>query len=217
MTTLLASMEDFAHSRGVGFDPTDIQAMIALEGASGVVRAYCNRIFDYAEDEEITVAPHGTAGLLLPEIPVHEVSEVTLVAPNGDETALDVTDWFVDGATGILYRISTTGTYPWYWDWASWYRYPSAARVRVTYTHGYNLPGEALIEGVPDLPAEISLVVMQIAARNFTYAAQGGQLVRSKSVGSYSVTYETSSAESTSSLLDTERLVLEKYRLRSAF
>jgi hypothetical protein len=216
VTTLLASMEDFAHSRGATFDSTDMQAMIALEGASGVVRAYCNRTFDYLEDEEVTLTPHGTAGLLLPEIPVHEVSEVTLVASDATETALETTDWFLDGATGILYRISSTGTYPWYWGW-NWYSNPVTTRVRVTYTHGYVLPGEPVIEGVPDLPAEISLVVMQIAARNLIYSAQGGQLVRSKSLGSYSVTYETSTSESDASSPEkAERAVLEKYRLRNA-
>jgi hypothetical protein len=214
MPQLLATMEDFAAARGVAFDPTDIQALIALEGASGIVRAYCNRTFAYVEDDEVVVFPRGTPGLLLPELPVHEVSAVVLVASDGTETDLETTDWFLDGTSGILYRVSTTGAFPWYWGW-HWYPNPTA-RVGVTYTHGYVMPGEAELDGVPDLPAEISLAVISIASRNITTAASGGQRVRSKSVGSYTVTYgDTQTLVDELGITAAERQVLDRYRLQA--
>lgn len=214
MPQLLATLEDFAAARGNTFDPTDLQALIALEGASGVVRAYCNRDFGYVEDDEVIVFPRGTAGLLLPEPPVYEVSEVTLISHDATETDLVSGDWFVDRPTGILYRMSTTGTtYPWSWGW-HWYT--PTARVRVTYTHGYNLPGAAEIDGVEDLPSELSLAVISIASRNITTAASGGQVVRSKSVGSYSVTYgDQSTIVDELGITAAERQVLERYRIRA--
>lgn len=211
MPQLLASLEDFAAARNVSFDPTDLQAILALEGASGIVRAYCNRDFTYVEDDEVTIFPRGTAGLLLPEIPVYEVSAVTLISTDGTETDLETTDWFVDGASGILYRVSTTGTYP--WDWG-WHWYVPTARVRITYTHGYVLPGEEEIDDVQDLPSELALVVMSIGSRNLVTTAQGGQAVRSKQVGSYQVTYgDQSTTVDEQGVTALERQVLEKYRL----
>jgi hypothetical protein len=213
VTKLIASMEDFALSRGVDYDPTDMQALIALEGASGVVRAYTGQLFDYVEDEEILLNGSGTKALLLPQLPVIDVTEVALVAWDATETILETTD-YVLGDAGILYRGLDNGVnVSWGWPW-----WAGARNIRVVYSHGYTLPGEDEATGIPDLPSEISLVTMQIAARNLTSGAQGGQTVASKSVGSYSVTYETG----TSTLVDevgvaaAERLVLDKYRVRSA-
>jgi hypothetical protein len=209
---LLATLEDFAAARGATFDPTDLQALIALEGASGLVQSYCNREFTYVEDEEITVAPWGTAGLLLPEPPVYDVSAITVIAADTTETALEVGDWFIDGKAGIVYLYSTTPPYPWPWG-SHWYQLPTS-RVRVTYTHGYILPGEDAIDGVQDLPAEISLAVMSIGSRNITTTSTGGQAVRTKTVGSYSVTYgDQSTTVDEFGITAAERQVLDRYRL----
>jgi len=213
MPLLLATMEDFAAARGVEFDPTDLQALIALEGASGTVRSYCNRDFSYVEDEEVTVFPRGTAGLILPEVPVHEVSAVTLVASDGTETVLETADWFLDGVSGLLYRVSASVGYPWYSGWYYLYSTP-IQRVVLTYTHGYVLPGEDEIDGVPDLPPELSLATISIASRNITTSATGGQAVREKSVGSYSVTYgDQQTTVDETGLTAAERKVLDHYRL----
>lgn len=214
--TLLASLEDFAATRGVTYDPTDLQALIALEGASGVVRAYTNQDFGYVEDDEITLDGHGTRALLLPQLPVHDVSEVASIAWDDTETILETTDYRLDAAAGILYRGWNSTGWPMGWGWwGPGYGYRS---VRVVYSHGYILPGETAVAGVPRLPAELSLVTMQIAGRMFTMAQQGGQMVRAETVGSYSVQYGTygSSAEETQPL-DVERLILDKFRVRTAF
>jgi len=210
MPPLLATLEDFAAVRGVPFDPTDLQALIALEGASGLVRSYCNRDFTYVEDDEIIVFPRGTPGLVLPELPAYEVSAVSAVASDGVETELEVGDWFLDGASGLLYR--TSGTYPWYSSWG-WHPVP-ASRVGVTYTHGYIMPGEEAIDGVEGLPAELSLAVLSIAARNTMTVASGGQAVRSKQVGSYQVAYgDTTTTVDEVGITAAERQVLERYRI----
>ena len=213
MPHLLASLEDFAAARGVSFDPTDLQALIALEGASGVVRAWCARDFTYAEDDEITLFPTGTPGLVLPETPVYDVTAVTLITADGTETDLETGDWFIDGDAGIMYRVSNTTVYPWTWGWP-WGGAPN--RIRVTYSHGYLLPGEQEIEGVQDLPAELSLATISIASRNITTSASGGQAVRSKTVGSYSVTYgDQSTVVDELGITAAERQVLERYRIRA--
>ena len=214
MPHLLATLEDFAAARGATFDPTDLQALIALEGASGVVRAYCNRDFAYVEDDEVTVMPWGTAGLLLPEMPVYEVSAITLVFADGDETVLDTGDWYVEAKSGILFHVATTTPYPWTWGWANYQ--PPPSRVQVTYTHGYTLPGDVEVEGIEDLPAELRLAVISIASRNITTSASGGQAVRSKTVGSYSVTYgDQSTVVDELGITAAERQVLERYRIRA--
>jgi hypothetical protein len=214
MPHLLASLEDFAAARGVAYDPTDLQALIALEGSSGTVRAYCNRDFTYDEEDEIIVYPRGTVGLVLPEIPVYDVSAVTLIASDSTETDLVLGDWYVDGDSGILYRVSSTGIYPWHWGW---YEYPvPAARVQVTYSHGYVMPGEDAIEGVEDLPPELSLAAMSMASRNVMTTASGGQAVRTKTVGSFSVTYgDQSTTVDEYGFTAAERQVLDRYRLPS--
>lgn len=212
--TLLASLEDFASSRGVSYDPTDLQALIALEGASGVVRAYTNQDFGYAEDDEVILDGHGTRALLLPQLPVHEVSEVATIAWDLSETILETTEYRLDPAAGILYREWSTAAWPAY---GAWWHGDGHRNIRVVYSHGYILPGEPEVTDIGPLPAELSLVTMQIAARMFTMAQQGGQMVTAETVGSYSVTYGGGSDSSSVSQgpVDTERLILDKYRVRS--
>jgi hypothetical protein len=205
-------MEDFAVFRGVTFDPTDLQALISLEAASGVVRVYTAQDFDYVTDDEILLDGHGTRGLLLPQLPVQEVTEVALVDWDGTETALTSDEWVLDDG-GILYRGPDTGLSPaWSFPW-----WAGAKNVRIVYSHGYILPGEAEITDVPALPSELSLVTMQIASRNLTQGTSGGQTVKAKSLGSYSVTYATDTLiVDERGISASERLVLDKYRVRSA-
>ena len=122
--------------------------------------------------------PHGTEGLLLPEPPAYDVSAVTLIDADGEETELEAGDWFLDSEPAILYRAGGQ-TAGWYWNGWWWHNAPPS-RVGVTYSHGYVMPGEDEIDGVQDLPAEIRLSVMSIASRNIVTTASGGQAVRSE-------------------------------------
>lgn len=180
-------------------DPSDLGLLLALEGASGLVRAYTGQTFDLLEDDVVAMDGSGTEALLLPELPVASVSEVVEIDNDGTETTLEVDDYRL-GASGVLYRLDSS------WSHATWC--PGHANIQVTYTHGYSLP-EGNDPGT--LPPEIQMVVLNLAARG--HALSAGRLVRSETIGSYSVTYgDSTEATEEEPLSRVERAVLERYR-----
>jgi hypothetical protein len=204
VTELLASLADFAAVRGVTYDPTDEQAIIALEGASEMVRTYCRQSFALVEDDEIFLGGSRTGSVLLPEFPVIEVSEVGIALLDEDEVVLDAADYRVTKA-GIL-EIAPTLSSNWFTGptWFPWVWPPSMrAVVRVVYTHGY-----------AEIPADVSGVVMNVANRKLRQQASGGSIVASEGIGTYQVAYATSVGVDV--LSDDDRATLAGYRRLAA-
>jgi hypothetical protein len=201
--TTLATPQALAAMRGTTYDPTDLVQAISLEAASAAVRGYCDRQFDYVEDDELTIDGSGGEALLLPELPVYDVA-VTYVDPDGDEDEVDTEDYAIDFPNGILYRHNE----------GCWTR--GRQNVLVTYSHGYVLPDETPPDGVQALPDDLQMVVLQIASR--VVANPDGRAASAETIGSYSVTYgDRSSNGSTvhATILPLESSVLDRYRLRS--
>jgi hypothetical protein len=193
--TTLASLQDFAAFRGVDpADPTDYRAILALESASDVVRKYTGQSFDLVEDDEATLDGTGTPSLVLEQLPVVEVSEVTTYDASGEnETVLEPADWALR-SSGILIRRKSYEYWP-----------RGKANILVTYTHGYDLSDPVA------LPADLRLAVMSIASRAYSTGATTAGEVTQESIGSYRVTYATGSGQV--GVLDSEATVLDLWRL----
>lgn len=113
-------------------------ATLALDLASGAIRATAGQAIDRVIDDVVTLAAPAAAELVLPERPADEPTDVQIEGAT-------VTDWSFDGVD-TLYRAS------------GWRAYDDATgqllRVRVTYSHGY-----------ATIPDEIRRVCLQVAAR----------------------------------------------------
>lgn len=155
-----------------------------LELASGEVRAYCGQEFTPRTDDELVLDGRGTSVLMLPELPVLDVSLLE-EGPGGDrtelpgpETASPVWEW---SENGILRRRSGV--------FARRFRY-----YRAVYSHGW--------EPIPDVPKGI---VLSVAARTLD-SPGGGE--RSETLGRYS--YTMAGAEAGVGLFAPDRLALER-------
>lgn len=193
--TYLAELDDVFALIGGTTDPTDVKALLALEGASGLVRRFTGRTFDLTEDDEVYLNGAGTYRLVLPNRPVGAIGEIETL--DADDVATAVTTYRFDPATGVVYRTDAV--------WPTGFR-----NIHVTYDHGYIMPGT---EGC-NLPDEIRSTTAQIAARLYTLSTAGGTIT-SETIGSYSYTADASESASSSTvpgLTDTEALVLTRYR-----
>ena len=115
---------------------------IAIAGVSRMVRGYCGRAFAKTEDEAVRLDGSGSRSLLLPKLPVVEVTEV-VEAPGDATYELTLVDgthyeWNEDG---LLRRL----------DGGRWI--PRLRYYRVTYSHG------------DDVPDDVKMLVLRICAR----------------------------------------------------
>lgn len=116
------------------------RAALLLETASGLFIGHADgQLIELVEGDEITLDGNGSRVLLLPQVPVVEVTSVVL---DGEEL-VDGTDYRWS-AKGILRRLT-----------AAW---PDQERVlEVTYSHGFD-----------DIPWDVKSAVLSAAARAFT-------------------------------------------------
>ncbi len=204
--TLLASGQAFAAIRGVDYDPTDLAALMHLEGASGLVERYCRRSFAAVYDDEVLIDGSGGECILLDSPPVWDVHDIVYRQPAADDVEVEDATWAVDEAKGLLWKADLCG---------AWWR--GIKNYGLTFSHGYKLAGEA--GEAPELPPEISLVTMALAQRGLAMSSsfQGSAgAVTSESIGSYSVSYSDGGSSSDSvGFTIIERLALSKHRLPS--
>ena len=172
------------------------RATILLDTATAAIQAYTNQTLSQATTTAILPGTFAEK-LVLPERPVTAISLVKI----GDTTITADTDYVWDGAH-TLYRgtkvdgvLSVNGPDYLINGWGDWGG--PGAQVSVTYTHGF-----ATIPGV------VKGVCLALAAR--TLGSPDG--VNSESVGSYSVSYSRTGGAV--SLLDEERALLDRYRVR---
>jgi hypothetical protein len=136
----------------------------SLEEACQIVRDYLEQRLDVVADETIKLHGTGRPTLLLPELPVTEVSAVLV-----EGTALTPADWSLDGEDGILWRIGD------YWP-------AGIANVTVTYDHGF-----------ASVPASIRGIVISLANRLYhQHPAVPG--LRSEQLAAYSYTRDDTGA-----------------------
>lgn len=160
MSELLADPALFAEDRGLDYDPTDRRALRALETASGLVRALCAQTFTRVADDAVEIVGNPTRDLYLPERPVVAVSGVT-IRSDGSSYLVPASVYDLR-PRGLLRQISGG-------DWGGY-----KAAVALTYTHGYEV-----------IPDDIVEIVIAIAARKI-----GEQIATPDQVDAGLTTYE---------------------------
>lgn len=123
----------------VALDPDDLGVRIALDAACSTIRETVDQLLDYVQDETILVDSNGTDTILLPELPVREVTDVSVAGV----TLTEGTDYFVDFKQGALV---TKGR------GRRWL--PGRGVVEVTYSHGWD-----------SIPNAARIIALTLAAR----------------------------------------------------
>lgn len=155
----LATVAEFADYLQVDAADVERGGDDLLARASSLVRNRgLDQRVDLVEDDVDELYGEGSAVLLLPELPAHEVTSVRLESSPGvlASPLTPFTDYRFekgrDGARAILRRRGGV--------------WPRGELVVVTYTHGYRLtPAGSGEYDAPLLPETIRLVVCRVAAR----------------------------------------------------
>ncbi len=183
---------------------TEGQGLDPYEYASGFVRAYCNRRFDYVANDTVFIDPRPDRTAQLPEGPVISISTVQAYMPGpptgqwGWQT-LQYPQQYDWAERGLIW--DTSHLYPpinpvlpnWMeWPWPTWPWLPG--KLQVTYTHGYQT-----------IPAEITAIVYRIAAQ----IAANPLFMQSKKTGEDSVVFGSFPGGIT--LRDTDKAILDRY------
>lgn len=203
MTSLADITDVEAVSKAV---PTDDRPRVLrlIEMVSARAVTYTGQIFEYVEDDEITLVPHDGV-LRLPQRPVLATSIVI----NG--STIDPSVYTVDASTGIVRRLSPTlagpdstfacltGSWPidGEWPWP-----PNTTYV--TYSHGYP-------DGV--WPADVSMVVAEKVAAKWLSGQRMAEGLGSESIDGYAATYPALAHVTAGNAWDPEHAeILDHYR-----
>jgi hypothetical protein len=163
---------------------TEDEVQLALDWASDSIESYCERSFAYVASDTVFINPYrGTGGkhmALLPNPPVSNVSAVQAQMPIDSGLAwvqLQYYDWEEDGlvydTTRYYGMFGVTGSSFWsgvanadgWFDYGGVPSWPTLPRsLQVTYDHGYILPGNDAVTGVPSLPSGVVNAVIRGAA-----------------------------------------------------
>jgi hypothetical protein len=179
--------------------PTDIVANLALAAATVAIQQYTDQLITQTT-ETVILDGTGNDTMLLPELPVTDVTEVVVdvdtsnpqtLQPQSAGSNADYT--WVGGEEGLLIRrrgqfILWQGLFnAKYGHWPD--RWQS---VQVTYTHGW-----------PTIPTDLQLLCAIIAARAF---AQDG--ANSETVGTYVAQYAAQPGQ----IAPAEKTILDRYK-----
>jgi hypothetical protein len=176
------------------------KADLMLELASNLVRDELDQRIDLVDDDVAELLGRGTNIILLPEVPVLDVTAVTIIGEGTvDDDVLDGVDtdapeWRLergyDGRVGILRRLC-----------GCW---PHGRIIRVVYSHGYELGGSGSGgASTTEVPGAIRLSVLRSAARGYV----NPEGITQESIGRYAVTYQTAGLVLTA----TDRAALARY------
>jgi hypothetical protein len=167
---------------------------LALAWASDSVESYCERKFAYNGNDTVFVNPYrgsgGKAMALLPNPPVQNVSTVLAEFPDSGDGLQWVTLQYYEWATdGLLYDTTkyyglngVTGSSFWsgvvnadgFFDYGNIPSWPTIPRsLQVTYSHGFTLPGQPAVAGVPALPSGVINAVIKGASLYLSNAGGG--------------------------------------------
>jgi len=146
--TPFASVELLAEYLGTDIPDGSLIAGVALKAATNAIQKYCDQTLAYISEDTVTLDGSGSDTLLLPDVPVTDISQVILDIDRGDSAvellgpengASSQFDW---NDEGLLFRRSggfvTMGS-PFSLTYGKW---PLRRRsVQVTYSHGYQVGG----------------------------------------------------------------------------
>lgn len=168
------------------------KATLAVDAANQIVKTLTEQHLEEVQDDVILMDGTGTDTVLLPELPVTEVSSVY----ENDELLTELED-YVLSHDGTLVRLPTVVDNGWSTQTLR-RNWPIGERnLEITYTHGYASNA---------LPNDLKMVALSIASRLFNESA--GNVI-SETLGQYSVRYSDTGS---SDLTFTEKTILRKYR-----
>lgn len=126
------------------FATADLQS--ALSWAATAVEAYCERSFSAVADDVVVLDPFGNHSAQLPNPPVTAVSLVEGYMPRNDGTMAWQTLTAVNfNERGLLWDTSADNPALYQpWPLQTWPTLPNS--LRVTYSHGYADPPQAVID-----------------------------------------------------------------------
>jgi hypothetical protein len=145
-------------------DDQAAQVAQQIQAAAQYVQRVTGQELVVNEDEEVTFDGPGTRVLFLPQLPVTDVSAVSVVENGGTTALVEGTDYEWSARRGAIRRLG-----------AHWPR--AYQSVIVTYSHGYET-----------LPLDVQRLIYSLAARGV--GTPDGQAVTQEQIGQYSATYE---------------------------
>lgn len=157
------------------------KAELFLDLASGLVRDALGQTIDYVQNDDVDLIGPGSSVILLPELPVWDVTLVEETRGTTTTELVEGRDYRLelgqDGRVGIIRRLPRPTA-----QWCN--RDP----VRVIYSHGYRtLYGSGAVD---ELPATLKTIVLESVARG--YGNPTGK--KQETIGRYSYT-DSSSTE----------------------
>lgn len=187
-----AGVAELADVLRTDIDPEDTQAIQALTNATAVIRAYTRQHISLVEGDEQELYGTYSRRLWLPQRPVLDVSEVSVLYPYST-VGTDVTG----------YQWTRRGALTGPWDWCG----PDSV-VSVTYDHGYET-----------IPEDIRQACLKLAASEYmsNAAVTVGVESETKTIGSFthSVTYGSDSDTTQLTPLPGDVMaLLEDYRVQ---
>lgn len=186
MAVPFISTTDLGNYLGHAIEPD--KGAIAVDSACDMCRRLADQFLYYIEDDVVELDSEGTDVLLLPEMPVYEVSSV--IGPG--EIALVVgTDYEFDKESGAITTVRRD------------YKFLKGRKIYTAiYTHGYTDDATGKHADVELWPSALRMLALHLASRIYTQ-----QLVKAETIGGYSATYST---DESIVLTDRERSLLEK-------
>jgi len=156
----------------------DTKLTTLLEGSSEYIQGQTARKFEL-QSYSMKLSGNGTDELVLPQYPLltdgEEISITELLLDDVNILSeIASGDIDVDAEAGILYRS------------AGWYA--GRRNIEISFSAGYVLPGESGSGDAPDLPKDLELAAIRLAARVYERSTAEG--TSSVSPSSYSVSYK---------------------------
>lgn len=155
-------------------DLDDDEATSVIEGAGDLIREEVDQRLDFVADEVIVIRSTGGKALLLPELPVVDVTLVRVRGAGEEWRTLEVgVDYEVElGREGILWRTTSAlnGFFLPAGEWPRGANRGPRGWVEVTYSHGYATTdefGSGVPEDVELLPNIAKTVAKRVAARGY--------------------------------------------------
>lgn len=166
------------------------KSAIAVDAACDIVCKAVDQTLYYTEDDVVVLDSDGTDTLMLPELPVYEVSSV--VGPLGTSME-EGTDYWLDKESGSLHTPSRYYTFNFL---------KGRQLYTITYTHGFvsDAAAPGLPSNVQEWPSSVRMVALQLATRIYD---QG--IVAQESFAGLAMTY---SAPESIALTPSEKEIL---------
>lgn len=190
--TVLATVKS---ELGITDTASDAKLDLWIDQASGIFAAECNRVFaketiseQFRLRRSDCLVRSRQDSLILARYPVASITSVT-----EDDVVLAATDYEVDKATGLLYRLSGGTRINW-----------CAQKVVVVYVGGYDL--------LPELPQEIERAVISLV-KQYHFGATRDPLLRGEEVvGVQRYDYRVSSGSDDGAYPPEFEKMVQKYR-----